>query len=372
MDPRSNRRPLLSLYCGLVLLGLSALALSEPSALAVPTDFAFESIPSRFQSRELTAGSRALGELCLSLGSMPDGTVCNPAFLPEAPGSGVLGRLFLGNGYAAVATANSFVYEPISSEFLQSMFQKQNVTSLEAHIGLVFTTPYFSASFSPYRVQYASEVHNPNLPVLAISAAVERSFALSTGMPLSSLGVDAAGFSLGARIRLLERDYVHGSFSLFKAIGENPRDFLPTQEQKAAYLDTFVGWKQENHAWQPRASLALLNAGRAWPDEALYPDTMDFALGFGVSPPLPFGKLRIGIDIVDLLHGSDFFGRTRFGAAYGFGMLEAMTGLTSKATTLGILFGFQFFKAGVVYEFHRFDFIGESNKRIATEMAISL
>src|SRR5262249_9685388 len=92
--------------CAVGLLSLSR------AALAVPTAFAFGDVPSRFQSLELTAGSRALGELCWSRLEMPDGTICNPAFLPEKQESTLIGRVFLGNGYTAVSTADQFVFQP--------------------------------------------------------------------------------------------------------------------------------------------------------------------------------------------------------------------------------------------------------------------
>lgn len=132
---------------------------------------------------ELTAGSRGLAELFLSRDTLPDGTVCNPAFLPALQENSLLARIFVGNDYTALSNADRFIFKPLSKGFLQELFQRQNVTSVEAHVRLVFSTRYFSGAFSPYRVQYVSEVHNPNFPVVSVHASIERSFVFSGGDP---------------------------------------------------------------------------------------------------------------------------------------------------------------------------------------------
>ena len=348
------------------------LVLQSTAALAVPTDYAFTHVPSRFQTRELTASSRALGETCLSRGTMPDGTICNPAFLSELSESPLLGRLYLGNGYAALSTANNFIYQPLSKEFLQELFTRQNVTSLEAHAGLSFSSRYFSAEFSPYRVQYTHEVHNPNNAVIAIHAAVEKSFALSAGLPLSALDGALDGFSFGAKLRVLSRDFVHGRFSMFEvAASEEARSLLPMKSQTAVFVDPSVAWTSEG-PWKKRVSFGFSNLGRVWPRDPLYPEPADLGFGLGLEPPVGFGSLKLGIDFAELLHGESAMGRFRSGLSYRFGIVEAMAGYNQSATTVGLQFGFQLIRVGIVYEFLRADLEGGLSNRIATEMSAAL
>jgi hypothetical protein len=349
------------------------LSLSVSSAFAAPTDNAFTEVPSRFETKELTTGSRGLGEICVSRDVMPDGTACNPAFLPEIKESSIMARVYFGNGYSSLTTANKFVFEPISKEFLQELFQRKNVTSLEANAGIFFSAPNLSASFSPYRLQYVSEVHNPNLPVVAVHAALERNLSFASGIGLGFLSKHLKHLTLGTRVRILERKYVHGTFSLYDTVSQNPKDLLPVKEQRAVFLDPSIGWTMPKLPWKLRTSLSAKNIGRAWPEDPLYPEYPDLDYGVGLEPPVGLGKLRLGVDYVNLIHGQDFISRIRAGGSYQLGVMEPMIGLNKDSVTGGVQFGFQFVRAGIVYEFHRKDLSeGLPENRIATELAICI
>ncbi len=357
------------------MLGLILLLLSSrmPAALAVPSDLAFTQVPAHFNSLELTTGSRGLGETCFSRLTMPDGSVCNPAYLPEYDDSIVLARVYFGNGYEALSTANSLLDKPISKEFLEDLFKNNNVSSVEAQLGLVFTTRYFQAAFSPYRVQYTSEVHNPNLPVVALHAANERNITLNGGAPLKLVDSSLEDFTLGTRVRFIERVFVHGSFSSFDLATQTTQQLLPVHRQKALYFDPQLGWVPKGAPWKLRGSIGLKNLGKATPPDPLYPEYVDVQGGLGVEPPVGFGDLKIGIDVVDLCHAEELEDRFRFGASYKLGILEPMVGLNSDAATAGLQFSLQIFQAGIVYEFATSDDAGTPAKnRLATEVSIKI
>jgi len=343
------------------------------NAWAVPTDYAFTQVPSRFQTDNLTAGSRGLGEICYSRDIMPDGTVCDPAFLGELDDSSLMLRIFLGNGYEALSTANQFIYQPLTNAFLQSLFQNQNVTSFEGNAEIVFSTRHFSAAFSPYRVQFLSEVQNPNFPVVAVDAAIEKSFEFSGGASLEGLSPVLEKFSLGAKLTLFQRNFVHGSFSLFQALSQDPRTLLPSQEQKGVFLDPAIGWVNDDLSWHPRLSVSTQNLGFSGPATPAFPNTMDLALGAGVAPTLGVGTLRVGLDFVNLIHGEGMLDRIRLGTSYKFGILETMVGYNSDSVTAGFQFFLQIVRVSVVYELHRDDLDTNTfEDRIATEFAVQL
>ncbi|MGK5082007.1 hypothetical protein WDW37_01785 [Bdellovibrionota bacterium FG-1] len=294
--------------------------------------------------------------------------------MPELREGLLLGKVYFGNGYSALSTVNQFVYQPITKDFLHQLFH-QNVTSVEAHIPLVFATRYFSAEFSPYRVQYVSEIHNPNLPVIAIHASVEKSLSFSGGIPLSWVDSRFENFSFGSKLRLIQRDYVHGSFSFFDvdAIGSDPRTLLPSQTQYGVLVDSSVGWAPPKMFWKPRVSVSLKNMGKLWPEDPLYPKLTDINLGVGVEPPLGFGRFRMGVDLINLVQAEALLARVRLGASYQFGILEVMAGLNQNSLATGLQFALHIFQAGIVYEFVRDDFGGaDPESRVATELAVRL
>lgn len=356
-----------------VILLTGILAVFAPDAKALPTGSAFSQIPAQYQSQDFTAGSRGLGAICFSRDQMPDGSVCNPAYLPDLEESSLLARVYFGNGYSALSTANRLVNQPLTKDFLQELFKNQNVTSMEGNLGLVFSTRYFSASFSPYRVQYVSEVHNPNLPVIAVHASVERNLSFSAGVPLSGVAPELDEFTAGARLRLFERNYVHGSFSLTELAGDDLRRLIPTHTQRAALVDPTLAWASKSLEWKPRISATVQNVGRTWPDDTLYPELTDIAVGLGLEPPVPVGRWRLGVDFVSLVQGQDLASRVRAGTSYRYGILEVMTGMNTDAFTAGLEFGLSYVQVGIAYELLRDQWGGGSpENRIATELTIRL
>ena len=228
-------------------------------------------------------------------------------------------------------------------------------------------------NFLLYRVQYVSEVHNPNLPVIAVHALVEKSLSFEAGVPLSLIFSGLEDFTLGARLSFLERDYVHGAFSLFDAIGSEPRSLLPTRAQQGVLIYPSVGWVSPKMPWKLRVSLGVNTIGNVWPEDALYPIQVDLGTGVGIEPPVGWGRWRVGLDLVQLIHGEDLLSRIRFGTSYQFGITEVMAGFNQNALTVGLQFGLHFITAGIVYEFLRNDFGGTTpGSKLATELSIKL
>jgi hypothetical protein len=356
-----------------LILGTLYILFSSYSSLAIPNQSAFQEIPRQFQNTELTLGSKGLNEICLSRDIMPDTTVCNPAFLPDFKESSLLARVYLGNGYTALSMANQFIYQPISKDFLKEMFQHQNVTRVDANISLVFVTRYFSASFSPYRIQYVSEIHNPNFPVVAVHASVEKSIVFSAGFPIWTSDQSTEMLSIGAKFRILQRKYVHSFFSLFQAMSEDPRILAPVRSQNALFLDPFLGWSSSKLFWKPRFSLSIQNIGTSWPYDPLYSEPSDLAVGIGIAPFLGVGQFRLGVDISNLLHAENLESRFRMGTSYRLGILEPMLGLSKNTVTGGVLCGFQIFQAGIIYQWFK-SYVASisSENKIATEFSIKL
>jgi hypothetical protein len=302
---------------------------------------------------------------------MPDGTVCNPAYLPEYRESLILARAFVGNGYAALSSADQLVNKPITREYLQTLFAKKNSTAVEANIGLSFTTKYFQAAFSPYRMQYASEIHNPNNPVVSVHAAIERAFVFSTGSSLIGMEPKLRDFAVGMKVRYVERKFVHGSFSFIDVGTREPRDYLPSQKQTAILANPVLAWVPGGNPWHLRTSIGAKNLGFSSAEYNEYPNAPDLEAGVGIEPPLGFGRFRLGLDFADLLGAPSFEDRLRFGVSYQFGVLELMAGANSASLTTGISFLLSFLQAGVSYEVARDDLEnGKEETRIATEISV--
>ena len=368
-------RFLTPLLVSLFFLLPSSLSMAAANNLSEQGDF-FE-LPSLFQTQELSLSSRAMGELCQSISLFSDGTVCNPAYLTEVEESHVLAHVFIGNGYHALNTANQILSGQPSQEFLKNLFQNENVTSIEGQASLAFTTKYFSASYVPYRIQFFSEVHDPAYPVMAIHAAREQSLNFAVGVPLEWVHPALSDFSAGLRTHLIDRTFVHSTFTLFDVLTSgNPASLAPAQTQKVVKVEPSIAWQKKDIT----PGLRTLRIGATarnlkWVNQevALYKEKADLDLGIGIEPALSLGKLQFGLDAVNLVNATSIESRFRLGGSYTLGMASVMTGVTSSAVVSGLLFHFGFAQVGVAYEFYRKELHdGRLGQQISTEFGVQL
>jgi hypothetical protein len=214
-------------------------------------------------------------------------------------------------------------------------------------------------------------VHNPNNPVVAVHAALERAFIFSGGGSLAPVSPGLSDFSAGAKLRILERKFVHGTFTLLDVATRPSSDYLPSRKQNAILVDPAIGWTPRQAPWKLRATVGMTSVGYSSGDYDEYPDNPDFVAGVGVEPPMRWGRLRLGLDFVDLMEAPALEDRVRFGVSYRFGLMEAMAGLNSAAATVGFSFLLSFVQAGVAYEIAREDLEnGKQVTRIATEISV--
>ena len=361
------RRFALKYFAMAVVSAAAAAAFGLDAAHAAGTYSAFSRVPERFRQDELTLSSRGLGDTCYSRGVMPDGTVCNASRLGEVKDATLIVRGYIGNGYAALSSADSLLNKPITRDYLRTLFSQNSTTSVEGDLGLVFAAKHFQAEFSPYRVQYASEVHNPNFPILSLHAALERRFALSGGLDV------LPGLTAGARLRIVDRKFLHSEFSALDPVAESPETYLPVNHQTGIFVDPSLNLRPIGAPWKLSASVALENLGKVNQAYDEYPTDPDLQFGFGVEPPVPFGKLKLGVDFRDVLYTQSFQDTVRLGASYAFGLVEVMAGGNRSIVTGGFMLNLSFIQAGVVYEFYRDDYEnGSAQSRIATEASIRL
>ncbi|MBC7385878.1 MAG: hypothetical protein H7301_06920 [Cryobacterium sp.] len=190
---------------------------------------------------------------------------------------------------------------------------------MEKNPSLIFSTQFFQASFLPYRVPYASEVHNPDNPdnpVIAVHAAIEHAFEFSTESSVVGLFHGCRDVSVGLKLRILERKYVHGTFSLIDVATKESVDYLPVRKQNTVLVDPSIAWVPAGDPWHLRMSLTAKNLGYSSSSAFEYPDYFDVGGGIGVSPPVAIGTLQVGVDFVDLIEASRIQDRLRLGVSY--------------------------------------------------------
>lgn len=334
---------------------------------------AFTSIPSRFKTKNLTLSSRALGETCISQVQLSDGTVCNPSFLHYVKEPKMIGSIFFGNGYSALSTVNNLVNNTVTQETLRHLFEKQNTIGLEANVSVGYYGKNFSASYSPYRVQYFSEIHNPNLPVIAIHASIEQHLTFSYGNTIDFMPKDSGKFSFGVQTRLIKREFVHGSFTLPQVLTEDPSQLLPNKQQYIGFINPSLAWVPESNPLGMRLSLAGKNFGFRSSDDPLYVEKPDFEFGVGMRKWIGYGKLDLGIDITDIINEESILSRFRLGAAYQIGVFTGMIGINQDNLSLGMQFDIKMFRVGISYEFIRSEIQqGNPENLLATELGVEL
>lgn len=338
-------------------LGLLAAwaAVSAAASLAseLPLGSAFTSVPDRFAAEELTLSSRGLGLICLARKELPDGSVCNPTALDSVTHPRLVARAFLGNGFTNLDRANRLINQPITRDVLQGLFTEESTTGIEANLGLSYAMPHLGATFTPYRIQFVSEIHNPGLPVVKLAAAMEREVSVMTGVGLGRLTQTLEGFKVGAKARFLHRRVLSSEFGLIELSTQDPGTLVPVLEGAAVFFEPVVSWEGRLGRVHLLASAQIKNLGGAWGASGVFTAPTDGEFGFGLGVPLPLGELRIGAEAVRIFTALSLAERFRLGASYKLGVLEVLGGANAAAVTGGLHLALGWVQAGIVYEAYR-------------------
>jgi hypothetical protein len=314
----------------------------------------YTEIPSRFTFGQLTLGAMGVAEACLTMTNLNDSLPCQPAFLAKQKKGTFIAQLAFGDSYTGLQTADHILNKNIDSNFVSSLFQQNQVISMEANSELTFIGPHFAAQFVPYQITYFSVIRDEAYPVVALHALQARSWTGATGYDLTK------ELSLGLSASFVQRKFIQTSFDAFEAASESGSNLLSPQTQNAFFLSPGLVY-QLHVPWRPRISILGRNIGFANQYFSALDDEPEVGVGFGVTPPLRWGKLEIGLDYEAVKDPTDTVNRLHLGASYQFGHMTILVGASQDDYSGGVMFGLDSIRAGIIYKSTNIPFGNETD-----------
>lgn len=302
-----------------------------------------QEVPNSFNQVDTSLGIKGVGYACLSMTMLQDNLPCQPAFLTYTKEPSFTAQITAGNGYTALKTGDQLLNQHVSKEFLKSLFNENQVIEMEAVGDLFFKTKYFGAKFIPYKLNYFSVIRNSAYPTIALHAMQEKTFVFQGAHTIWN------DVHLGAQARLVDRKFIHKEFTLFQVLAEDGAATLTPQEQKAVFIEPGVAYVMPI-AWKPRASLLWTNLGYVDKTYEVLDTSPQPQFGVGVSPPLKYGTLEVGIDYKKVGPASDTVDQQLFyGAAYTLGATQFTGGFNSQNINGGVSFNLSSVNVGIIY-----------------------
>lgn len=281
--------------------------------------------------------TQGFGSACMVIKGPIGALPCNPAlgYTEDFGFEGKYvfsGRLFVGGEYERFKTVNQLLNGPYTEPFLRSLFEENQVIDAQLSGEVSFRSKYFSLGFSPYHLTYFSVVRNQAYPVIALRAAQERVLRAQIANSFTPW------FQAGLQARFVERQLVQNEFTLFEAISAG-QGVLQRRDQNVLYLEPGIAIFGEG-TWKPKGTAMLSNLGFANKelDETKRVPVVD--LGYGVSPPIGFGDLELGLDYRVSDMRPNVWDRFGFGADYKLGLIELMTGWGTDYFNFGLMSSF--------------------------------
>lgn len=316
-------------------------------ASAQTSSLAFSRNARTYETQHSTLVTKSLAGACLTMTTIPDGLLCNPAMTPVNSKSAFGAEALLSNGYSSLENIRKLLSGSVTQELVDTLFTKGKILQLEATLDINFQSKYLNGQYSPLSVKGFSVIRNEANPEVDLYSIEENGFTFQSGYEVYS------GLFLGAQVRSLNRKFIKQRFKLAALGTQAGKDLLQPKTQSVTYLEPGMTYFF-NKSWKPRVSLFVANAGikSEHYDEILEP--VEGQVGFGISPPMQWGSLDLSLEYRSLSYEESDLQKFRLGAMYKFGAMYLTGGIDQSGISGGVLYSLDKINAGIVYSTTQF------------------
>lgn len=290
---------------------------------------------------------KGMAHSCLATTDIPDGILCNPAFVPLLKKPGVGLELMMSNGYESLEKVRSLLNKEITQEVVDRVFTEGSTIQIEGNADIYLKTKYVNALFSPGTIKAFSVVRNEADPDVEIFAVQEAGTTLQTGYEVYR------NLFLGLQARFVDRKFIRRRFKLTELATPQGKTLLKPLKQRAYYFEPSASYVLD-HPWKPRVSVMIVNLGSVSEEyeELLLPIETQGAIG--ISPPLVWGNLDITVDYRSLSYEETVAERFHLGMKYNYGVMHVFGGFDAHGASAGVQYGLEDVQAGIMYSTTRF------------------
>lgn len=285
---------------------------------------------------------KGLAHACLTIHQIPDSLPCNPAFIPLIQKSGLGAALLISNGYSNYESVQSLLGGDLTQETVNRLFGPDRILQIEAGADINFISPYLAGRFIPKSIKGFSAVRNEANPIAEVSLFEESGFAFQSGYQLSE------SWFVGAQLRTLERKFIRKQFQITELATPQGKDLLKAKEQTAFFVDPAISYIATDFH-KLTLSFMLYNLGSAKPVAEEINEPVQAQFGLGISPPLRWGKLQLGLDYRQIAENASDEEHLHLGALYTYGAMNISMGIDKQGASVGIFYLLDKVNAGILY-----------------------
>jgi hypothetical protein len=322
--------------------GLSANALEIPRSIALGnSDFT----------------SRSLSSACYGMDVLLSGLPCNPAFAAKERKSHFQTEFFFGNNISYVREVSKLVDGSGDQETVERLFHQKSSSEMEASIEASYVNENWGLSYSPYRLFYYALIRNSALPTVTLFAGQEQSLAAQIA------SFEEGNFYWGLQLRGVDRKFILSEFTLTDALASGGSHYFDTRSQRAAYLEPGILYSFEDKDWKPQFGLTVKNVGAVDHKYEELPTNPDWHLAGSIKPPVGYGELEFGLDLLFNSYTTNAGDIPRLGTSYKLGALQALGSYGDKEYSLGFLLHYDGWNGGLTYWRRKFEnLLGEKDQ----------
>jgi hypothetical protein len=306
------------------------------------SELAFSRNARTFETQYSTLVIKSLGFACLSLDHVPDGLLCNPAFVSKGKKNNLRAQGLLSNGYSNLSKTRRILSDSSNQTLITDLFSEDKVLQTEAQIQLNFISSFINASYSPFVFKYFSVARNVANPDMELFAVDQQELVLQFGYSFENFGI-------GIELKKQDWKFIRQRFKLLSLLSSQGLDALKPRNQTTYFADPGA-YLQLPIAWKPTLSAKIVNVGttsQAY-DEFKHPSEAQF--GLGISPDMPIGKLNLMIDYKRLNYEEETLqDKLHYGMLYEFGVMNLGVGIDENGFSTGIYYEIEKVNAGVLY-----------------------
>jgi hypothetical protein len=301
--------------------------------------------------------SRTLGNACYGMDVMISGLPCNPAFTAKERKPEFQAQLFFGNNISYIQDISKLVKGEGDPETVEHLFSQKSSSEMEASISATYLHENWGLSYTPYRLFYYALIRNSALPTITLYAGQEQS--LSAQIASYAEG----NFYWGLQLRGVDRKFVMSDFTLTDAMASGGSQYFETQSQRAIYLEPGFMYYFEEESWKPQVGATIKNVGAVDHKYEELPNSPDFHVSGSVRPPVTYGDLEFGLDLMFNSYTPNASEIPRLGTSYRLGAMQALASYGDTEYSLGFMLHYDGWNGGLTYWRRKFEnLLGERDQ----------
>lgn len=285
---------------------------------------------------------KSLGHACLALKEVQDGLPCNPGYVTKTKKAGLRIEGLLSNGYSNLSRTRRILNNQFDQDLMTDFFQDQNVLQTETFLDLMFVSSMISSRYSPISYKLFTVIRNSANPDVDLYAVEETDL-------LVQLGHTWGAFDFGLEIKSTEWKFVRQRFKLLSLATQQGLNQIRPKTQTTLFLNPSLTYEFRNLSWSPRVVAQGTNLGTISEVYPEFPHPAEPMVGFGLSPPVPYGTLDLLLDYKSLNFEEVQSEKLHFGSLYKLGAMSLGAGIDSNGSSLGIYQGLESVNAGILF-----------------------